>query len=92
MGVLTVWGVYAIARRAFDSTVAIVAASFLALCFLHVRDSHFGVTDVAMTALVVLAVFSILRWRQTGGLPRAALAGVLTRPGPAFELYSKRKD
>lgn len=76
MGVMTVWWVYAIGRRAFDETVGIVAATFLALSFLHVRDSHFGVTDVAMTALVVLAVLAILRWRQTGGLPRAAVAGV----------------
>ncbi|HTL03694.1 MAG TPA: glycosyltransferase family 39 protein, partial [Vicinamibacterales bacterium] len=55
MGAATVWGVYAICRRVFDETVGIVAALFLALAFLHVRDSHFGVTDVAMTGLVVLA-------------------------------------
>jgi hypothetical protein len=75
MGVLTVWWVYAIGKRAFDETVAIVAAWFLALSFLHVRDAHFGVTDVTMTALVVLAVLAILRWRQTGELPHAAGAG-----------------
>jgi len=77
MGVVTVWGVYAIAKRTFDSTVALVAALFLALSFLHVRDSHFGVTDVPMTALVILAVLAIVSWRQTGGLRRAAIAGVV---------------
>ena len=77
MGVVTVWGVYRIGRRAFDETVGIVASSFLALCFLHVRDSHFGVTDVTMTALVVLAVLAILRWRQTGEPRHAAVAGLV---------------
>ncbi|HWW85314.1 MAG TPA: glycosyltransferase family 39 protein [Vicinamibacterales bacterium] len=75
MGVLSVWWVYAIGRRVFDETVGLVAAFFLALAFLHVRDSHFGVTDVTMTGLIVLAVLTILRWRETGGLGRVAIAG-----------------
>jgi hypothetical protein len=76
MGVLSVWWVYAIGRRVFDETVGLVAAFFLALAFLHVRDSHFGVTDVTMTGLVVLAVLAILRWQETGGVGRAAVAGL----------------
>ncbi|MBI2219996.1 MAG: glycosyltransferase family 39 protein [Acidobacteria bacterium] len=76
MGVLAVWWTYGIGRRAFDSTVGLVAASFLAVAFLHVRDSHFGVTDVTMTALVMLAVLAILNWRQSGGARRAVLAGL----------------
>ncbi len=78
MGVATVWAVFALGRRAFDDTVGIVAALFLALAFLHVRDSHFGVTDVAMTALVVCAVLAAVRWRASGGLGRAACAGLVT--------------
>jgi hypothetical protein len=77
MGVLTVWWVYKICRRLFDETIAIVAALFLALAFLHVRDSHFGVTDVAMTGLVVLAVLAILRWRETGNALHTAIAGLI---------------
>ncbi len=77
MGVLTVWWVYAIGRRAFDETTGLVAALFLALCFLHVRDSHFGTTDVAMTALVVAAVLLVLRWRTSGMVADAAAAGLV---------------
>ena len=51
-GVLTVATVYAIGRRLFDRTTALVGAFFLAVAALHVRDSHFGVTDVAATFLV----------------------------------------
>jgi len=76
MGTLTIWWVYAIGRRVFGRTVGLVAALFLALSFLHVRDSHFGVTDVPMTGLIVLTVLAILRWHETGRLRDAALAGL----------------
>jgi len=77
MGTLTVWWVFAICRRVFDETVAIVAALFMALAFLHVRDSHFGTLDVSMTALVVLSVRMILRWQDAPGWRRAAAAGLV---------------
>ena len=77
MGTLTVWWVFAIARRLFDHTIGLVAALFLALSFLHVRDSHLGVTDVAMTSLIVLAVLLIVGWQQHGGVWRAAMAGLV---------------
>ena len=77
MGTLTVWWVFAICRRVFDETIAIVAALFLALAFLHVRDSHFGTLDVSMTALVVLSLLMILRWQDAPGPWRAAAAGLV---------------
>jgi Dolichyl-phosphate-mannose-protein mannosyltransferase len=77
MGTLTVWWVFAICRRAFDETAGIVSALFLALAFLHVRDSHFGTLDVTMTALVVLSVLMILRWQQAPTWWRAAGAGLV---------------
>lgn len=77
MGVLTVGAVYALGRRVFDEAIALVGALFLALCFLHVRDSHFGMSDVTMTLFVVLAVLAAVLWQQKGGVPRALLAGLL---------------
>src|SRR5262249_8696402 len=56
-GIVTIWLVYKLADRLFDRLTALTAAFFLAVAFLHVRDSHFGVTDVPMTALVVGASF-----------------------------------
>ena len=53
-----------------------VAALFLALAFLHVRESHFGVTDVPMTSMVVLAVLLTLRWQEAPTLGRALAAGL----------------
>ncbi len=77
MGTLTVWWVYLIGRRLFDRTVGLLAALFLALGFLHVRDSHFGVTDVPMTGLVVLTVLLIVKWQEEGRLRDAVLAGLV---------------
>jgi 4-amino-4-deoxy-L-arabinose transferase-like glycosyltransferase len=48
-GTATVVAVHATGARLFDRLTAGLAAFFLALAFLHVRDSHFGVTDVSMT-------------------------------------------
>ncbi len=58
-GTLTIWLVYKLALRLFDRLTAITAAFFVAAAFLHVRDSHFGVTDVPMTALVVAAMLPL---------------------------------
>ena len=59
-GVATIWLVYQLAERVFDRLTAITAAFFVAIAFLHVRDSHFGDADVAMTALIVAAVLALL--------------------------------
>jgi hypothetical protein len=77
MGTLTVWWVFLVCRRIFDDTIALVAALFMALAYLHVRDSHFGTSDVTMIGLVMLSLLSIVRWQETGTLARAAVAGLL---------------
>lgn len=77
MGVITVGVVSALGRRLFDDVTALVGSLFLALCFLHVRDSHFAMSDVTMTLFVVLAVLATVRWQQEGGVSRAVVAGML---------------
>ena len=78
MGTLTVWWLYVLGRTLFDRTVGLVAALFLSMSLLHVRDSHFSTTDITMTALIVLAVLITVRWEQAGTLRNAALAGLAT--------------
>lgn len=60
-GVITIWLVYRVTRELFDKATALVAAFFIAVAYLHVRDSHFGVTDVPMTALAVAALLFLSR-------------------------------
>ena len=51
-GIATVLVVFAIARRLWSDPRRLVAAACLALAYLHVRDSHYGTTDVPMTFFV----------------------------------------
>ena len=76
-GVLTISLVYRLARRFDDEIAATVAATFLAGAFLHVRDSHFGVTDVTMTLLVVGAVLLLVRAHDDPSVPAFAWAGLV---------------
>src|SRR5262245_29635834 len=78
-GVLTVATIHAIGRRLFDGTTALVGALFLAVAPLHVRDSHFGVTDVTATLFVTLSFLFTVRFAQEGRrrdwIASAVLAG-----------------
>lgn len=76
MGVLTVLWLYLLAARTAGRSTALLASAFLAVAFLPVRESHFGVTDASMTGLVVLAVYQIVKWRESGTLSLAARAGL----------------
>jgi hypothetical protein len=55
-GTLTIVVLFRLARRTADTTTGLVAAAFLAVAILHVRESHFAMTDVVMTLLVTAAL------------------------------------
>ena len=77
-GVLTIPVLYGVSKELFSRRVALVAAAILTVAFLHVRDSHFGVTDVSMTFLALSAFWAGVRCKTRGPTPaRAALAGLL---------------
>ena len=75
-GVATVFVVYRLARTLWDEATALVAALFLALTFIHARDSHFGTTDITMTLLIVTSVWFLIRAHLTGQRHLFALAGL----------------
>jgi hypothetical protein len=77
MGTLTVYWLFLIGARSADRRTGLFAAAMLAVCFLHVRDSHFGVTDATMTAFVVLGVYQVLAWQASGSAGRALIAGIV---------------
>lgn len=74
-GVWTVLLVGAAARRLLGSPdarsttgAALAAGAVVAFSFLHGRDSHYGVNDVPMVALVSLALYAAIRAREAGAL------------------------
>ncbi len=81
-GTATIAVTFLVGRRLFGPRVGLVAAFFLALAFLHVRDSHYATTDVPMTMLVMTATLWIVRFWQDGrrrdGVTAALWAGLAT--------------
>jgi dolichyl-phosphate-mannose-protein mannosyltransferase len=95
-GLATIWLVFRLSARLFDRLTALTAAFFLAVAFLHVRESHFGVITVPAIALIVAALVAfarvvedpahIRRWALAAGLSGLAAwmfysGGLVLAPG-----------
>ncbi|MGD9906537.1 MAG: glycosyltransferase family 39 protein [Vicinamibacterales bacterium] len=76
LGVATVWVLFQLGRRVGDARTGLIAAACLAVAYLHVRDSHYGTTDVPMSFFVTLTVLLILRAHERGDLRAFAWAGL----------------
>jgi dolichyl-phosphate-mannose-protein mannosyltransferase len=77
LGTLTIWAVYRVALLFFTRDAALFSAIFLAAAPLHVRDSHFGTTDVAAAFMTTIAFWQVARaWREPSPL-KWVLAGIL---------------
>ena len=83
MGTLTIPLTAAVAANAAGwpahpgGLAAVLGAGLLAGTFLHVRDSHFATTDVAMTFWAMLAWLAIARVVRRGRLADSTVAGAL---------------
>jgi hypothetical protein len=79
LGALTILLTYALARRMWPEArgrwVGVVAAAVLTFSFNHVKESHYGVTDAALTFFIVLAFIAIVRAYRRGTIAAYALAG-----------------
>jgi hypothetical protein len=73
-GVATVWVVYHAGLR-WGEGQALLAAALLAVLPLHVRQSHYVLTDVPLTFFVALAMLLSMRASERGTLPAFAWAG-----------------
>ncbi|MEK7485795.1 MAG: glycosyltransferase family 39 protein [Planctomycetota bacterium] len=63
-GILTLWILFRLARLLENQKVAWVSAFYLSFCYLHVRDSHFGTTDILMTFWSYCALYQLLQYQQ----------------------------
>ncbi len=64
LGTATVLLVYLTLRRVAGTRAGLLAALLLSVCYLHVRESHFGTVDVPLTFMCTLATFLMLRALQ----------------------------
>lgn len=77
LGSATVAVMYAIGSLLLTRATGLAAALFMALAFLHVRDSHYATTDVPMTFFVMCAVLAAVRVHKERRASDAWLAGIL---------------
>ncbi|RPJ79243.1 MAG: phospholipid carrier-dependent glycosyltransferase, partial [Acidobacteria bacterium] len=79
LGALTILLTFALARRMWPGTrgrwAGAIAAAYMTFAFNHVKESHHGVTDAALTFFIVLAFLAIVRAFQLGSRTAYALAG-----------------
>jgi 4-amino-4-deoxy-L-arabinose transferase-like glycosyltransferase/DNA-binding beta-propeller fold protein YncE len=61
--------------RLYDRATGLFAGFLLAASVSHVQNSHFAVSDVPLTALVLATLFFLVRAVEQGGIRRFALAG-----------------
>ena len=72
-GTLTVFVLFRMGRRIADAGTGLLAALFLAVAMLHVRDSHFAMTDVLMTLLLTTSLALLLRAVDESSRAQAAV-------------------
>ena len=75
IGAATVWLIYRLGVELGARRAALLGAALLAVHPMHVRESHFILTDVPMTALTTLAVWLSARAARIGTVRAYAWAG-----------------
>jgi hypothetical protein len=75
-GAATIPMTYAIAARLAGRVAGLLAAFFLACAVLHLRDSHFATTDMALTFFCTVAVWWSLRVAEQGSVTSLLGAGI----------------
>jgi len=76
LGTVSVFILYKIVRSLFDKKTALLSSAFLGFAYLHVRDSHFGVTDIPMTFLILCSILFISKSRNISLLKNYVIAGI----------------
>jgi len=87
-GLATVYLLYRLGRELFSSSVGILSAFFLSLAFLHVRDSHFAMLDIAATLLAVACFLPFWYIAHKGRWRDYLWAGLLLGLATATKYYA----
>lgn len=77
IGTATVYLLYRLGRKFFSREHGLLSSFFLAVCFLHVRDSHYIYVDIPLLFLLLLSFFQILKILNHGGKKEYVLFGII---------------
>ncbi len=87
LGIATIFLVYKIVKQTFNKKTALIASSYLSLTYLHVRDSHFGTTDVPATFLIIISLLFIIKTIGDGKLKNYLITGILIGLATAMKYF-----
>lgn len=76
LGVLSVYCLILFARRLYNDRIALLAGFLLAAAPLHVQNSHFMTTDVAVSLTAFLALMALVTLVERGKLQHYVWAGI----------------
>lgn len=76
LGVLAILLAYLLGKQAYSAAAGAVAAVFVSVCFLHVRESHFAVNDAVVTTIMLLAMLAAVQIATHGGRRWYIIGGV----------------
>ena len=74
LGTATVTLLHRVVARHFSKPTALLSALILAVCFLHVRDSHYAYVDIPLVLLMTLALGIFWCMADGGGKLRSHVA------------------
>jgi hypothetical protein len=77
LGAASAIPVYLIGRTTWGPGVGMTAAAFLSVCFLHIRESHYGTPDVTACFLAAMTAYRSMHLSPRLGATSYALAGAL---------------
>jgi len=75
-GTLTVLLLILLGTRLYNRRVGLLAGFLLAVCVLHVQNSHYAVTDVFLTFMVTVALYNLVGLAQRGRVRDYAYSGL----------------
>jgi len=75
-GTISIVALYQVGMRLFGRLVALLGAFFLAFAYLHVRDSHFGTTDVPVTFFLIASYVGLAAVWDSSSARHATWAGL----------------
>lgn len=85
LGTATVGLTYALGKAVYNRRAGLLAALILAVAFIHVRASHYAVTDTLVTLLILTCVLCSMNYLKGGRRWHLVLSGLASGAAVGFK-------